>query len=428
MKLFGSHITPPNDPVTPLIDKAAGNNPFSTPENYFENFQKEMTQKVKNIPQAPKINIFRYVAFTMVAIVITALSIYYVNSGNSNITNDTVYTHQIVLDDACQDIFIESDDVNNVIYIHVNPNMSQAEQDELLLVFGDDENARNSARMQFSALNVSSSDDLVSENIGEDIAVIEDNYTSIEPTTTQKSINDSYAATFKLVSTSGNLMSWPEDICIERAIWLNAQLDGNYSYKWSNGSQVASIKVAETGIYSVTATSIDNSSKTVKKSILVRHIPIPVLDNYNQFSLCNGDTMSVTVRQGVDAYLYYWPEIDSRSHTVNISQPGKYTVQIQGCRMYLDSFVVNSVHCDVKVPKMISPNDDGFNDFFIVENIEKYPNTVLTIFNSNNVKVFEDKNYQNNWKADGLSDGSYYYLLKFEDGIKQDGVVTVRRK
>ena len=68
-----------------------------------------------------------------------------------------------------------------------------------------------------------------------------------------------------------------------------------------------------------------------------------------------------------------------------------------------------------------SPNNDGFNDFFTVQGIEDYSNTV-EIYNRNGNLVFKTMDYQNTWNGQanvkGVSDngdylpsGTYYYSI-----------------
>ncbi|WP_438710372.1 beta strand repeat-containing protein [Aquimarina muelleri] len=77
--------------------------------------------------------------------------------------------------------------------------------------------------------------------------------------------------------------------------------------------------------------------------------------------------------------------------------------------------------------KGFSPNGDGINDTWVIEGIENFPNHTIQVFNRSGRKIFEAKNYQNNW--DGLSSGNsvfgndklpvgaYYYVL--ETGSKE---------
>lgn len=83
-----------------------------------------------------------------------------------------------------------------------------------------------------------------------------------------------------------------------------------------------------------------------------------------------------------------------------------------------------------------SPNEDGYNDFFKIKNIELYPDNSLIIYNRWGNMVFQTKSYTNArpWKAiyknTYLPDGSYFYILEVTINGKQErfsGYVEVRR-
>ncbi|MBG6152367.1 MULTISPECIES: Ig-like domain-containing protein [unclassified Aquimarina] len=72
--------------------------------------------------------------------------------------------------------------------------------------------------------------------------------------------------------------------------------------------------------------------------------------------------------------------------------------------------------------KGFSPNGDGINDTWVIEGIEDFPNHTIQLFSRSGAKVFEAKDYQNNW--DGISNGrlavgngklpagAYYYIIE----------------
>lgn len=71
-------------------------------------------------------------------------------------------------------------------------------------------------------------------------------------------------------------------------------------------------------------------------------------------------------------------------------------------------------------PEAISPNGDGFNDLFIIEGLEAFEKSSLTIFGRDGVVIYLNDDYQNDWS--GLQNtknhsgipippGTYYYLL-----------------
>jgi gliding motility-associated-like protein len=72
---------------------------------------------------------------------------------------------------------------------------------------------------------------------------------------------------------------------------------------------------------------------------------------------------------------------------------------------------------DLKANNLVTPNDDGINDFFEIPNVDLFCDYELTIFNDNGNKVYQTKCYQNDW--DGKNDngtelvsGTYYYTIR----------------
>ncbi|MFC5271051.1 ice-binding family protein [Adhaeribacter terreus] len=67
---------------------------------------------------------------------------------------------------------------------------------------------------------------------------------------------------------------------------------------------------------------------------------------------------------------------------------------------------------DLKIPNAFSPNNDDVNEKWVVENLENYDENELTVINRWGNEVFRQKNYKNNWNGQGLSPGTYYYILQ----------------
>jgi len=83
---------------------------------------------------------------------------------------------------------------------------------------------------------------------------------------------------------------------------------------------------------------------------------------------------------------------------------------------------------DVVIYDGVTPNGDGMNDYFIIDNIQNFPKNSVRIFNRWGVEVFNTTNYDSNGNVfDGYSDGratmnkseklptgTYYYILEYE--------------
>ena len=71
-----------------------------------------------------------------------------------------------------------------------------------------------------------------------------------------------------------------------------------------------------------------------------------------------------------------------------------------------------------KIPNMITPNGDGKNDFLKFPQLDVFTNNELLIFDRWGNTVFSKKGYQCDWNGDGLSEGTYFYVLKVQVGGK----------
>jgi gliding motility-associated-like protein len=64
------------------------------------------------------------------------------------------------------------------------------------------------------------------------------------------------------------------------------------------------------------------------------------------------------------------------------------------------------------IPNVITPNNDGKNDAFEIKSLKK---PELSIFNRWGKLVYYSESYDNNWSAQGLTGGVYYYEAQLDD-------------
>ncbi|HEX8517454.1 MAG TPA: gliding motility-associated C-terminal domain-containing protein [Bacteroidia bacterium] len=71
------------------------------------------------------------------------------------------------------------------------------------------------------------------------------------------------------------------------------------------------------------------------------------------------------------------------------------------------------------ISNLFTPNGDGINDTWYIQGIQNFRDTEVLIYNIYGNKVFEKKNYTNDWQGTyngaDLPDGTYYYVLRFGD-------------
>jgi gliding motility-associated-like protein len=109
------------------------------------------------------------------------------------------------------------------------------------------------------------------------------------------------------------------------------------------------------------------------------------------------------------------------------SVSGEFTLYAKESSDYYVSYNVGScestrtpVHVevllvDVKFANTITPNGDGFNDYWKISGLEKFPGAVVQVFTRQGQKVYESKDYaipfNGSSKGTALLAGSYYYII-----------------
>lgn len=99
--------------------------------------------------------------------------------------------------------------------------------------------------------------------------------------------------------------------------------------------------------------------------------------------------------------------VDNTTYTI-AAVPGS------GCPVETDETFVR-VYKKLRVPNIFSPNGDGINDTWVIQNMDTYPLATVKVFTRNGVQVFETKNGGREW--DGRYNGkplpmaTYYYVI-----------------
>ncbi len=162
--------------------------------------------------------------------------------------------------------------------------------------------------------------------------------------------------------------------------------------------------------------------------VFLEVLPLPSAEIISELELpvCEGDSTLFTVVP-VDDDPYHWAfqwEIDmtpiegSIYDTIMAKELANYSVlitdTITGCSEFLEKRLEDQ-NCDLEIPNVFTPNNDGINDEFVIKNLEHYPNSRIVIYNRNGKKVFEHHNYDGNWwDGRGAPDGTYFYVLFYE--------------
>ena len=220
---------------------------------------------------------------------------------------------------------------------------------------------------------------------------------------------------------------------------LNTVVTGGvqpYTYTWTGGLPPVpdpTVTVAVTTNYIVTVsdacTGSPDPTPSVSDTATVTVATFaPMLVNAgNDLLVCPGDVLNLSalVTGGGSPYVYSWTTITG-ADTVSLPNSaitsllatgtGTYQITIQDvCLNSQNDQVSIAVEpsCVLNIPNIITPNGHGpaVNEYFYIENLDKFPGSSLEVYNRWGTKVYESTDYKNNWSGSKYSDGVYYYIL-----------------
>ncbi|MDR6785362.1 gliding motility-associated-like protein [Pedobacter africanus] len=174
--------------------------------------------------------------------------------------------------------------------------------------------------------------------------------------------------------------------------------------------------------------------------ITVNALPVVSINSDKGISISKGETAVLTATGGTN---YVWADANgivrgknTATLEVRPSQTTTYTVTVtnaSGCSE-IKSITITVVedYAKITATNIMSPNGDGVNDKWVIDNIDFYPNNEVRIFNRTGRLVYSKKGYDNSWDATlnglPLAEGTYYYIIDFGDRTRVfKGFVTIVR-
>lgn len=221
------------------------------------------------------------------------------------------------------------------------------------------------------------------------------------------------------------------DTCVSDPFTIDCGVPNAY-YTWSDNSTNQTLTPSQSGNYSVTVTYKPGSGCDASDSKVVNIIDVDLGEDK---TICDHEKYRIDgpLPPAGHSYDYVWyPDMVTTPYLVISGKPaGVYNISLDvggGCT---GEVTITVEECPIIIPNIITPNEDGFNDGFFIEGIQHYPQSEVIIYNRWGKKVFESTNYSNDkmWKALGLSDGVYYYVIRLANGkgTEYSGSVTVLR-
>ena len=209
--------------------------------------------------------------------------------------------------------------------------------------------------------------------------------------------------------------------------------DGNFT--WSNGSTAQILTVDSTGSYSLVYT--DTNGCQVNDTLLIEFFDPPIVITDEDKIFCGpGESYVLTVRPVFSDIDYVWSTGDS-TQELTVNTTGEYIIYaINGCSTATDTVNMTFYRYEEGyfIPNVFSPNDDGINDIFLVENFlpEAFQ---LQIYDRWGNLTFETRDHNQGW--DGRINGkpapagTYYYWIRTQDCngrvVRENGYLTLVR-
>lgn len=225
--------------------------------------------------------------------------------------------------------------------------------------------------------------------------------------------------------------------CAGDSIVLKAPV-GAYNYLWNGTISTKDIVVKTGGINKLQVT--DQVTGCISKdSVAVSVYSLPSLYAGNDTTISLGSSVALNASSNTTIATWSWypgTGLDNSYIQNPIATPLVTTtynllaIDVNGC-VAIDSLLIKVLNdYNVTISNLMTPNGDGYNDTWIIQNIENYPRTKVTVVTRQGQEVFTSDSYDNKWDGtqDGnkLADGTYYYIIKFDGDAKiLKGAITI---
>jgi gliding motility-associated-like protein len=209
-----------------------------------------------------------------------------------------------------------------------------------------------------------------------------------------------------------------------------------YTYLWSDGQTVEDPVNLTSGYYTYEFT--DDQGCIITDSVFVGQPDEIQISYLIDPVLCidqSDASIDVTTFGGTEPYAYSWTT-GAITEDESGLPPGIYELTITDDNTCTQTFSfeiqINPELC-LDVPNTFTPNDDNYNDTWVIGNIELYPNATVKVFNKWGNEIFYSSGSYDPWDGTHLGKplpaGVYYYIIELgnpEDN-KYNGTITIVR-
>ena len=191
------------------------------------------------------------------------------------------------------------------------------------------------------------------------------------------------------------------------------------------------------GIYSINVSDANKCTATISTAI---HEPeqikvTPIITSPS----CKGGrdgSIEIDVTGGIAPYTYAWANTDNETNLMSDLVQGTYSITVTDaneCRVVVNAIaLVDHMSECIKIPNVFTPNEDGVNDTWVIENIWMFPEAYIYIYNRWGQLIYEgrgtDEPWDGRYRGHYVPSGTYMYIVNLEN-LEKDraytGTVTI---
>ena len=192
----------------------------------------------------------------------------------------------------------------------------------------------------------------------------------------------------------------------------------DYSTTWSNGLTTEDLSNINSGSYQLTAIDAQFCTDSITVN-LVQPDPIEILFDVDEVScIDNHDGVAYAAPIGGNGdYSYSWSNSFDESVNMNLSNEtySLIVTDILGCLGEDSVFIPKNNSLCINPVNTFSPNSDNYNDTWVIDNMDLYPDLELKIYNRWGNLIHQQKSIYSPWdgKTNGeiLPSDTYYWIL-----------------
>jgi len=206
-----------------------------------------------------------------------------------------------------------------------------------------------------------------------------------------------------------------------------------YSFGWNNATTNQNLTGVTAGWYSVEVTDFQNCLTSA--TYFIGQPDEIIITGTTTEPTCRDNedgTITIYVEGGIPDYSYLWSNNEITESVFGLA-PGTYVLQVmdEHACIKTDTFNINQSEIDcIEPPTAFTPDGDGINDTWILENINNYPNATVQVFNKWGNLLYETNGEYIPWtgyyQGKRLPTATYYYIINLNNGdAPYSGPITI---